>query len=186
MPFTPMTFVPGLSAAFFARARTLSNRCTDIWPITGWRPRWVTTVLLQTIFQLRNAVKELVNKLVSLFESERRLLRLRIVFVHEPYHEAARGSLNRQKGIMGRSSHLGSQYHLAEQLQTRGGLVILFLQRVFQQPAKFGDDTDYIDRVLWIWAGNSGHDRNKGNEIRWAIAMQRGDFCIALLSHIFL
>jgi hypothetical protein len=72
--------------------------------------------LLQTIFQLRNAVKELVNKLVSLFESERRLLRLRIVFVHEPYHEAARGSLNRQKGIMGRSSHLGSQYHLAEQL----------------------------------------------------------------------
>jgi predicted transposase YbfD/YdcC len=73
--------------------------------------------LLQTIFQLRNAVKELVNKLVSLFESERRLLRLRIVFVHEPYHEAARGSLNRQKGIMGRSSHLGSQYHLAEQLQ---------------------------------------------------------------------
>ena len=116
MPFTPMTFVPGLSTAFFARGRTLSNRRADIWPIAGWRPRGVTTILLQTIFQLRNAVKELVNKLVSLFESERKLLRLRIVFVHEQDHEAAGGSLNRQKGIMGRSSHLGSQYHLAEQL----------------------------------------------------------------------
>lgn len=59
-------------------------------------------------------------------------------------------------------------------------------QRVYPQSRKTDDGSDYIDKVLWILAGNSGHDRNKGSENHLASVMKTDVFCIALLFQIVL